>query len=519
MFNPLDHRGIPLDRQTADWRELAVTAVDPEQVEPYTRCRIVAMSGVENAAVRFDRQVGQLAGDPELRGRFELLRSVEARQRHAVAGLLAQPRTVLETALTYEEAAVDLDSWLARAEPDRPRRQVYECDALEDFQHVYRYAELLDALRRSRSGHLVDEVTGMLPDRPPREPQSREPESREAATGEPADEPAPPDLVSTLNAITMLAIEQQTADFYDSVDADVLEPPVRPVYREVSWAERGQVDRHRALVDPGSSRWEELVVREYNECRLYYAFLDQESDPRIRAVWELNLQMELAHLRLAGDLLRRFDGREPEEVVGAGLPDPPGFDANRRFLHRLLAIHVDPDTFESGSIRDVAQVRDVRDRLDSDALADRIADGTADIVDVLTDQHSRTDALFYEIEVGTEERRQVSVDDLVHLISAHEATEEVVHQLTRDHLPGGFDLTRDLIQEEHEIRAALIGLAESRADRDDFAERLEILHDAVRSHVAHEERAEFPQLRDHLPAELLRELADEATGGISAETP
>jgi hypothetical protein len=507
MFNPLDHRGIPLDRQNADWRELTVTGVDPEQVEPYTRCRIVAMSGVENAAVRFDRQVGRLAADPELRGRFELLRSVEARQRHAVAGLLAQPRTVLETALTYEEAAVDLDSWLARTEPDQPRRQVYECDALEDFQHVYRYAELLDALRRSRPGHLVDEVTEMLPDR------SGEREPVEPAAPEPS-----PHVLSMLNAITMLAIEQQTADFYDSVDADVLEPPVRPVYREVSWAERGQVDRHQALVDSGSSRWEQLVAREYNECRLYYAFLDQESDPRTRAVWELNLQMELAHLQLAGDLLRRFDGREPEEVVGAGLPDPPGFDANRQFLRRLLATHVDPDTFDSGSIRNVAQVRDVRDRLDSDALADRIADGTVDIVDVLTDQHSRADALFYEIEVGKAERRQASVDELVHLISAHEATEEVVHQLTRDHLPGGFDLTRDLIQEESEVRQALLGLADGRTDRDDFEDRLEILHDAVRSHFGHEERAEFPQLRDHLPAELLRELADEATGGISAGT-
>jgi hypothetical protein len=503
MFNPLDHDGIPLDRQTGDWRELTVTGIDPEQVEPYTRCRIVAMSGIENAAVRFDRQAGRLATDPELRGRFELLRSVEARQRHTVAGLLAQPRTVLETALTYEEAAVDLDSWLARMEPDQPRRQVYECDALEDFQHVYRYAELLDGVQRRRPSHLVDEVAEMLPDR------SEEPQPGEDAANEPSSHP-----LSMLNAITMLAIEQQTADFYDSVDADVLEPPVRPVYRELSWAEREQVERHQALVDPGPSPWEQLVAREYNECRLYYAFLDQESDRRIRAVWELNLQMELAHLRLAGELLRRFDGREPAEVVGAGLPDPPGFDANRLFLRRLLATHLDPDTLESGSIRDVAQVRDVRERLDTGALAD----GTADVVDMLTDQHSRVDALFYEIEVGTDERRQASVDELIRFISVHEAAEEIVHQLTRDHLPGGFDLIRDLFQEEREIGQALIGLADGRTDREDFEDRLEILHDAVRSHFGHEERAEFPQLRERMPAELLRELADEATGPTSAET-
>jgi hypothetical protein len=507
MFNPLDHRGIPLDRQTGDWRELAVAGVDLEQVEPYVRCRIATMSGIENAAVRFDRQVGRLAADPELRGRFELLRSVEARQRYAVAGLLAQPRTVLETALTYEEAAVDLDSWLARTEPDQPRRQVYECDALEDFQHVYRYAELLDTLQRRRPSRLVDEVTEMLPD-----PAVGQP----AAGYEEPSEPAVPGLLSTLNAITMLAIEQQTADFYDRVNAESLESPVRPVYREVSWAEREQVDRHQALIDSTASWWEQLVTREYNECRLYYAFLEQEEDRRIRALWELNLQMELAHLQLAGELLRRFDGREPEEVVGVGLADPPGFDANRAFLRQLVATHFDPDTLGSGSLRDmaisdIAQVRDVRDRLDNRTIADQ----DVDIVDVLTDQHSRIDALFYEIEVATDERRPAGIDELARLISAHEAAEEAVHQLARDVLPGGFDLVRDLVGEEREVRQALLELTEGGAEREDFEERLETLHDAVRSHVGHEERAELPRLRERVPVGLLRELAEEARQGVS----
>lgn len=500
MFNPLDHRGIPLDRQVADWRELTLTGIDPEQVEPYTRCRIVAMSGMENAAVRFDRQIDRLTTDPDLRGRFELLRSVEARQRRAVAGLLAAPGGVLETTLTYEEAAVDLDSWLARTEPDRPRRRVYECDALEDFQHVYRYAELLDAVQPRRTSHLVDEVDGMLPGR------------LGAPSPEHPAEPDAPELMSTLNAITMLAVEQQAADFYDRVDADVLEPAIRPVYREVSWAEREQIDRHQALVEPGPSRWEQLVTREYNECRLYYAFLDQESDRRIRAVWELNLQMELAHLQLASDLLRRFDGREPEEVVGTGLPDQPGFEANRTYLRQLLATHFDPDTLESGSIREVAQVRDVRDRLDNRT----VADPDADVVAVLTDQHSRIDALFYEIEVGTDERRRVSTDELGRLITAHEAAEDAVHQLTRDHIPGGFDVVRDLLGEEREIKQALLGLVEAGGDRDDFQERMENLHDAIRSHFGHEERAEFRWLRERIPADLLRELAGEATEQISA---
>jgi hypothetical protein len=35
-FNPLEQRGIPLDRQVRSWRELDVTPIDPDHCDPYT---------------------------------------------------------------------------------------------------------------------------------------------------------------------------------------------------------------------------------------------------------------------------------------------------------------------------------------------------------------------------------------------------------------------------------------------------------------------------------------------------
>ncbi|WP_236647866.1 hypothetical protein [Micromonospora sicca] len=59
-------------------------------------------------------------------------------------------------------------------------------------------------------------------------------------------------------------------------------------------------------------------------------------------MWELHLQMELAHLQQAADLLRRHDGREPEEIVGsAGLPEPVTFEPNKDYLRHLLATQID----------------------------------------------------------------------------------------------------------------------------------------------------------------------------------
>lgn len=46
-FNPLEHRGIPLDRQVRNWSELDVEPVDADHSDPYTKCRIIAMNGIE----------------------------------------------------------------------------------------------------------------------------------------------------------------------------------------------------------------------------------------------------------------------------------------------------------------------------------------------------------------------------------------------------------------------------------------------------------------------------------------
>ncbi|MCE0447136.1 hypothetical protein LT493_30290 [Streptomyces tricolor] len=46
-FNPLEQRGIPLDRQLRSWRELNVQPIDPDRCDPYTRCRIITMNGIE----------------------------------------------------------------------------------------------------------------------------------------------------------------------------------------------------------------------------------------------------------------------------------------------------------------------------------------------------------------------------------------------------------------------------------------------------------------------------------------
>ncbi|MGC5662300.1 hypothetical protein ACN261_18170 [Micromonospora sp. WMMD723] len=167
MFNPLDHKGIALENQLRNWRELNVEPIDPEAVDPYTRCRIITMNGIEVEAINFQHQFARNCPDQDVRRKLAYVRYVESQQQRVVNWLLPGVASVLETTLGYEQVAVDLTAWVARHEPDPYLRQAYEFGVLEDFDHLYRYANLYEMLERRKAEKIVDGLTEVMPGRPP----------------------------------------------------------------------------------------------------------------------------------------------------------------------------------------------------------------------------------------------------------------------------------------------------------------------------------------------------------------
>ncbi|MEU8139640.1 hypothetical protein [Streptodolium elevatio] len=64
------------------------------------------------------------------------------------------------------------------------------------------------------------------------------------------------------------------------------------------------------------------------------------------------LNMELEHLRLACDLMREHDGREPEDVLAPELPAPVTFEPNKQYLRDLIADELDLTTLGTGYVRE-----------------------------------------------------------------------------------------------------------------------------------------------------------------------
>jgi hypothetical protein len=344
-FNPLTERGLPLDRQLRSWSELNVEPYDTRAVDPYTRCRVIVMNGIEVESIIFSHNFNRNCADVELKQRLQMVRRIEQQQQKAVNWLIPgeAQENVIEVTIGYEQVAVDLTAWLARNEPDPYLRQVYEFGLLEDFDHLYRYANLMDLMGNGRK---AEEITGSYTDITPGRPtifEHRDPRDdiRRPMTVQAAHRQ------SVLNAMTLVAAEQQTMNYYMVAGNRPTDPLARAVYLEIAQIEEQHVSHYESCLDPSMSWLTNWVLHENNECWLYWSFLQTEVDPRIKQIWELHLAMELEHLQIAARALEQIEGKDAAALLGPGFEAPMTFEENKAYLKQVVGAQVDLTAWDS----------------------------------------------------------------------------------------------------------------------------------------------------------------------------
>jgi rubrerythrin len=329
-----DHKGIPLNQQRFTWREMAGKPISKLDDDAFTRVRVILMNGLETEALRFQHAAARF--NLELRRPLAEVRRVEQHQATMVNWLLGADHSPLETTIGYEQVAIEVTAALAQQEPDAYLAQNYRYGLLEDFDHMYRYSALLDRLEGKDSNNILQSYTDILPGRPTvvehRAPINdlRRPFDRTTA--------AP---LSKLNALTLTASEHQTHDYYMNIGPLFADPVARQLYAEIASIEEQHVTQYESLLDPSQSLLENWLLHETMEVYNYYSCVQQESNPRIKAIWERMLDYEFGHLRVVAELFRDHERRDPEEVVGANLPEPIPFASQREFVRATLAAEVD----------------------------------------------------------------------------------------------------------------------------------------------------------------------------------
>lgn len=354
-------RGVELARQEFDWKDVAGRMPYSKlDADAFSRVRAILMNGVESEALRFSHVLSRGSG-PELRRVLAEVRRKEQHQQTLVNWLNPADQSPLETTIGYEQVAVEVTAHVAQHEPDPYLAQVYRFGLLEDFDHMYRYAALLDRVEGKDANAILQGYTDVRPGRPTAE-EHRSPEDdlrrhyrRESAQP-----------ISKLNALTIVAGEYQTHDYYMHVGPLFPDPLARQLYAEIASIEEQHVTQYESLADPAESWLERWLLHEATEVWNYWGCLQTEEDPRLKAVWERFLDYELGHLTVAKEQFQRIEHRDPAEVLPAELPDPISFRSNRDFVRatlREIDLRASGEDFVPAA-QEPQRSRDVRARLE-----------------------------------------------------------------------------------------------------------------------------------------------------------
>ena len=207
-MNPFEMKPARRAELFVDWKVLWTKPYDKREVDPYTRTRVILMNGTEFENVWFGHTFSRNTADNELRRQIALIRRSEQQQQKMLVHLKPDDETALEHTIGYEQLAVDLTAHLAKRVSDVNVKNALDFALLEDFDHLYRYADYLDMQTGEKVEDLVGRYTEIMPGRPTISEHRHPYDSIRYAMVNP--KPATMDVLAA-NLIT--AAEQQTMNY------------------------------------------------------------------------------------------------------------------------------------------------------------------------------------------------------------------------------------------------------------------------------------------------------------------
>jgi hypothetical protein len=326
----LRDKGTPLSKQRMSWRDMVGKPISKLDDDAFTRVRIILMNGLELDSLR-TKQVA-LRMNREARVHLAQLMRVEQHQATTINWLLGADHSPLETTIAYEQVAIEVTASVAQLEPDEYLASAYRFALLEDFDHLYRYSALLDRLEGKDANNITQGYTDIVPGRPTimhhRAPEHEllRPYERDAS------------LATKLHAITLTGGEYQTHDYYMTIGPIFADPLARQLYAEIASIESQHITHYGSMLNPEETVLEKLLLGEACEVWNYAACVAQETNPRIKAIWERFLDYELGHFQAALRLFQDTERRDAAEVLGRGkLPDFIEFKSHREFVKKTVA--------------------------------------------------------------------------------------------------------------------------------------------------------------------------------------
>ena len=331
-MNPFEMNAGKPEDYLSSLKDMYPAPYDKNAVDPYTKTRIILAAGAEYEANWFSHQTSRKIADEDLRRELALMRFVEKQQQQKISNLKPLDEDVLETTISYEQLAVDLTAEMAQKEKNFYVKKALDFALLEDFDHLYRYADLLDMDYGVHAERLVGKYTEITPARPTvnhhRHPFDN---VKQCITADMSE------TQTILNTLIITAAEQQTMNYYMNNAAAYKNDRGRKLYQEIALVEEEHVTQYGCLIDTSPTNLESLLWHEYAECFIYWSNYMTETDKKIKALWERYFEAEVSHLLRAAELLKKYEGKEYIEVIKKPeFPSPLSLHENIDYVRRIL---------------------------------------------------------------------------------------------------------------------------------------------------------------------------------------
>ncbi len=352
-MNPFKEKAKKPEDYLESLKDLYPVAYDKNATDPYTKARIVLACGAEYEANWHSHQMQRHIAEPSLRRDLALMRFVEKEQQQKLAHLKPTDESVLETTITYEQLAVDLTAEMARNEQNFYVKKALDFALLEDFDHLYRYADLLDNDYGIHAERLVGGYTEIMPARPTiahhRHPYDNVKRNIDAKKSP---------LKTVLNTMIITAAEQQTMNFYMNVAATYKNDVGRRLYEEICLVEEEHVTQYGSLIDTSLDLVECTLMHEYVECYLYWSNYVTESDGKIKEIWARFFEAELSHLHAAEAMLKKYCKKDHTSIIADGeFPEPLSLHENIDYVRDIIQTTAQ----YTGKLTDYKNVADLED--------------------------------------------------------------------------------------------------------------------------------------------------------------
>ena len=332
--NPFYEKGAVSVEKFVAVDDYALKAYNKETTDPYTKTRIILLNGAEYEQTWFLHQMHRRCSCNDLRRDISLIRRHEQHQQKMISSLKPIDETDLETTIAYEQLAVDLTAVLAQHVTDDHVKNALNFALLEDFDHLYRFANLLE----SEQGMDAKKITGGYTEITPGRPTIAEPRH-------PIDEVNRHIVCETADPFTKLVVsiitaaEQQTMNYYMNIAGFHNSELGKKLYSEIAMIEEQHVTEYGSLIDTTCSDLECWLMHEYTECYLYYSCFVDETDAYIKDVFYKRYLEECGHLQYVAGLLQKYEGKPWQAVYtcGGDFPELLHLQGNIDYVRGVLA--------------------------------------------------------------------------------------------------------------------------------------------------------------------------------------